>query len=60
MKQKKIYNGIDIVKLISAICIVLLHTIETTAWYPCEVKFVFTRFAVPFFLLLLVSFFTKV
>lgn len=49
MKQKKLYNGIDIMKLVSAICIVLLHTIETTAWYPCEVKFVFTRFAVPFF-----------
>lgn len=59
MKQKKIYNGIDIVKLISAICIVLLHTIETTAWYPCEVKFVFTRFAVPFFFITSGFFFYK-
>ena len=59
MKQKRIYNGIDLAKLLSAICIVLLHTIETTAWYPCEVKFVMTRFAVPFFFITSGFFFYK-
>lgn len=46
---QKIYTGIDLFKLIAAILVVLLHSIETTAWYPNEIKFVFTRLAVPFF-----------
>ena len=49
LTDRKIYNGIDSFKLIAAVLVVLLHTIETSAWYPCEVKFVLTRFAVPFF-----------
>ena len=47
--EKKIYNGIDLFKLIAACLVVLLHTIETTAWYPYEIKYVCTSFAVPFF-----------
>lgn len=47
--EKKIFSGVDLFKLIASILIVLLHTVETTSWYPCEVKFVLTRFAVPFF-----------
>ena len=47
--EKKIYSGIDICKLIASILVVLLHSVETTAWIPCEIKYVCTRFAVPFF-----------
>ena len=47
--EKRVYSGIDICKLIAAALVVLLHTVETTEFYSCEVKFVFTRFAVPFF-----------
>lgn len=49
ISKKKIYSGIDIFKLISAFLILLLHCVETTDYFPCEVKFVITRFAVPFF-----------
>ena len=49
MSDKRIYTGIDLFKLIAAVLVVLLHAVETSAWYPCEVKFVFTRLAVPFF-----------
>ena len=49
LEEKKVYTGIDIGKLIAAVLIVLLHAIENTNWYSCEVKFVLTRCAVPFF-----------
>lgn len=49
VESQKIYPGIDLFKLIAAVLVVLLHTIETTNWYPNEIKFVFTRLAVPFF-----------
>lgn len=48
-KSSKVYTGIDVFKLIAAVMIVLLHTIETTNYYACLIKEVFTRFAVPFF-----------
>lgn len=48
-KEQKIYSGIDLFKLVAAVLIVVLHAIETTSWYSNEVKFVITRFAVPFF-----------
>ncbi len=44
------YTGIDLFKLIATVLVVLLHAVETSAWYPREIKFVFTRLAVPFFL----------
>ena len=47
--NKKIYSGIDIGKLIAAVLVVVLHAVETNAWVPAGVKYVFTRFAVPFF-----------
>lgn len=47
--SKKTYKGLDLFKLIAALFIVLLHTIETSNFYAREVQFVFTRFAVPFF-----------
>lgn len=49
MQEKVVYNGLDLFKLIAAVLVVLLHAIETTAWFPCEIKYVFTRLAVPFF-----------
>lgn len=49
IESRKLYSGIDLFKLIAAVLVVLLHTIETTGWYSNEVKFVFTRLAVPFF-----------
>lgn len=54
-----IYTGIDVLKLIAAILIVLLHTIETTDYFACGVKFIFTRFAVPFFFIASGFFFCK-
>ena len=47
--SKKQYSGIDIGKLICAVLVVVLHAVETSSFFPCEIKFVFTRFAVPFF-----------
>lgn len=55
----KVYNGIDLFKLIAAVLVVLLHSIETNEWYSCEIKFVFTRFAVPFFFIASGFFFYK-
>ena len=49
IESKKTYKGIDACKLICAILVVVLHGVETSSWYPNEVKYVFTRFAVPFF-----------
>ena len=46
---RKQYSGIDIGKLICAVLVVILHAVETSSFFPCEIKFVFTRFAVPFF-----------
>lgn len=57
--KKEIYTGIDICKLISSVLVVLLHTIETSEFYSCEVKFVITRFAVPFFFITSGFFFCK-
>ena len=48
-RNKYIFTGIDICKLIAAILVVLLHTIETGAFFAQEVKYVLTLFAVPFF-----------
>lgn len=49
LDNKPIYKGLDLFKFIAALLIVLLHTIETSNFYANEVKFVATRFAVPFF-----------
>lgn len=58
-KNQEIYTGIDVFKLVAAILVVLLHAIETTNDFACEVKFVFTRFAVPFFFITSGFFFCK-
>lgn len=57
--DKKVYSGIDVCKLIAAVLVILLHTVETSAWIPCEIKYVFTRFAVPFFFVTSGFFFYK-
>ena len=50
--NNRVYCGIDLVKLICAMLVVLLHTIEgNNSWYSNEIKYVFTSFAVPFFFL---------
>ncbi len=59
MTTKRDYPGIDFFKLIAACLVVLLHTVETTAWYPSEIKYVFTRLAVPFFFITSGFFFYK-
>ena len=48
-EHKQTLFGIDIFKLLASVLVVLLHTVENNSWYPNEVKYVFTRFAVPFF-----------
>lgn len=58
-QENKVYKGIDLFKLIASVLIVLLHTIETTNFYACEIKYVFTRFAVPFFFICSGYFFYK-
>ncbi|MCI6995619.1 MAG: acyltransferase [Eubacterium sp.] len=57
--KRKVYTGIDLFKLIAAILVVILHAIETTSWYPNEIKFVITRVAVPFFFISSGFFFYK-
>jgi serine/alanine racemase len=57
--ERKTYTGLDLFKLIAAVLIVLLHTIENNNWYANEIKFVFTRFAVPFFFIASGFFFNK-
>lgn len=57
--KKTVYTGLDVCKLIAAILVVLLHTIETTDFFACGVKFVATRFAVPFFFITSGYFFSK-
>lgn len=47
--ERKLYSGLDIGKLIASVLVVLLHAVETSAWVPAGVKFIATRFAVPFF-----------
>ena len=59
LTKKKLYSGIDLFKLIASILIVLLHATETQDWAACEVKFVITRFAVPFFFIASGFFFYK-
>lgn len=59
-QEASIYTGIDVFKIISAIMVVLLHTVETTNYYAVEIKEVFTRFAVPFFFIASGFFFIKV
>lgn len=59
MIQKKTYKGIDIFKAIAAILVVVLHTIETTDYFACGIKFVLTRFAVPFFFIASGFFFAR-
>ena len=51
ISQRKVYSGIDFFKFVAAVLVVVLHAVETSSWYPCEVKYVLTRFAVPFFLI---------
>ena len=58
-KKSEVYNGIDAFKAIAAILIVLLHAIETTDYFAGGVKFVFTRFAVPFFFITSGFFFSR-
>ena len=57
--DSKIYSGIDLFKLIAAVLVVFLHVVETNSWYPNEIKYVFTRFAVPFFFITSGFFFFK-
>ncbi len=57
--NREIYTGIDVCKLIAAILVVLLHAVETSDYYACGVKFIFTRFAVPFFFIASGFFFCK-
>lgn len=58
-EDKKVYQGIDTFKLVAAVCVVVLHAVENSSWFPSEVKFVFTRFAVPFFFVVSGFFFYK-
>lgn len=55
----KTYKGIDLFKFIAAVLVLLLHTIETNNYYACELKFVITKFAVPFFFITSGFFFYK-
>ena len=48
-EPRKIYNGIDLFKLIAACLVVLLHALEGTDFWSMGIKYVFTRLAVPFF-----------
>lgn len=57
--QRKVFTGIDLFKLISAVMVVLLHAVETSEFYASEVKFVLTRYAVPFFFISSGFFFYK-
>lgn len=59
LQLRTIYNGLDFFKVIAAIFVVLLHAIETTDHFWCGIKFVFTRFAVPFFFIASGFFFYK-
>lgn len=47
--DKKVYSGIDLVKLICAILIVWLHATETNDIFAVGFQYIFTRFCVPFF-----------
>lgn len=58
-KSKETYVGIDLFKLIAATLIVLLHAVETSNFYASGIKYVFTRFAVPFFFISSGYFFSK-
>lgn len=57
--KKEMYTGIDLFKLIAAFLIVLLHSVETSDFYASGIKYVFTRFAVPFFFITSGYFFSK-
>lgn len=57
--QRKVFTGIDIFKLISAVMVVLLHTVENSDFYANEIKFVLTQYAVPFFFIASGFFFHK-
>ena len=59
LQSRTIYNGLDVFKVIAAVFVVLLHAIETTDYFFCGIKFVFTRFAVPFFFITSGFFFYK-
>ena len=59
LQSHTIYNGLDVFKVIAAVFVVLLHAIETTDYFFCGIKFVFTRFAVPFFFITSGFFFYK-
>lgn len=58
-KETQVYTGIDVFKLIAAVLVVLLHTVETSNYYACAIKEVFTRLAVPFFFIASGFFFQK-
>ena len=59
MGKRTAYYGIDGCKLIAAVLIVVLHAIETSHPVAAGVKWVFTRFAVPFFFIASGFFFFK-
>lgn len=59
ISQRKVFTGIDVFKLISSVMVVLLHAVETSEFYASEVKFVLTRYAVPFFFISSGFFFYK-
>ena len=59
LTKKNIFHGVDLFKLIAACLVLLLHTIETSSFIASEIKFVFTRFAVPFFFITSGYFFYK-
>ena len=47
--NKKIYKGLDVCKLIAAVLVVFLHTVENSDYIANGIKFTITAFAVPFF-----------
>lgn len=59
MADRKIYSGVDLFKYIAACLVVVIHTIECTNVYTDGIRFVLTRFAVPFFFLVSGFFFEQ-
>ncbi len=57
--SRGVFKGTDVCKFLAACLIVLLHATETTDFLACGIKFVCTRFAVPFFFMASGFFFAK-
>lgn len=53
------YTGLDVLKLIAAVLVVILHAIELDTVIGSGIKWTFTRLAVPFFLITSGFFFQK-